>query len=187
MGRPRKAYQLEELARIAKAREAAMVARRTAAPKPYVGRPPTIKVYAQSFIDNDLYIECNVTEETIKELCGSTSATDLLKFNLVTTVPSGKSSAPKKGNTNKVLMGHIIHGIGTPVPVITPWGSRWVKTYDKRGKMSHRSFPLGATDLKAGITKFDSLFNRLTGTMLAAIGDNGDATLKIGEEAIFSV
>jgi len=187
MGRPRKAYQLEELARIAKAREAAMVARRTATPAPYKERPPTIKVYAQSFIDNDLYIECNVTEETIVALCGSTSATDLAKFNLLTAVPSGKSSAPKKGNANKVLMGHLIHGASTPTPVVTPWGSRWIKMYDKRGKMSHRSFPFGATDIKAGITKFDTLFNRLTGTMKAELNENGDATLKIGQEAIFSV
>jgi len=187
MAKPRTAAQLEELLKKARTRETAKAAARAATPKPYAPREPRMKVYAKSFVDNDLYIEVPTNIETLTMICGGVTASQLNTLGLVDTVPAGKASAPLKGNHSKIFYGLIIHGIGTPVEKVTPWNTRWVKFYDKDGGQSHRKFPMGFDDSALAIAAFDGLFNKTTGTKNTLIRKHGEGYLMIGKSAIYSV
>jgi hypothetical protein len=93
--------------------------------------------------------------------------------------------------TSKSIKIHWFFGDDNPEAKVTPWGTRYIKYYDKDGGQSHYSLPFsiavppaGGLTLDVLITKFNVLFNKNDGTKKALLGARGSARLAIGRETI---
>lgn len=163
-GRRYTAAELKELARKAEAREAAMLARKIASPKPYVARPARQPVVYKSILLDDTYFDIDmVTQNANALMSGTPNDTtvpdgSLATLGLLAAAPAGKSSTAMRGTGRKPCMAMWYNGDSTPRVDVLPWGTRSVKWGDKTGTgtdaQSHRSCPVG--DI-AGVASFEGV------------------------------
>lgn len=182
------AAELKELARKAELREEAMLARRLAAPKPYVARPSRQPVVYKSILLDDVHFDIDMVSQNANALLSGTPTntlvpdTALANLGLLANAPSGKSSTAMRGTGRKPCMAMWFNGDSTPRVDVLPWGTRSVKWGDKTGTgtdaQSHRSCPVG--DI-AGVASFEGVRLLVEGLVsanrLAILNTKGKFTL----------
>lgn len=138
MARIKPAYLLARQAQIAQAREDYL---RTNPPSASTGaiesRGASTTLYYRSLAltdgTNPLIFDVNVFNDTLALI----PAADL---GLMETLGVGEISLRLRGSGVKPTRIHWFEGASTPVPSVTPWGSRVVRYYDNTGQ-SHFSAP----------------------------------------------
>ncbi len=160
--------------------------------KAYESRGTTIDVIVPSFFrPADIFYIVSLTTETLSKICGGTASADVKKIGclLSTELPDGAAKITNKYNTARYPKVQIIHGQPTSEAKITEWGTRWIKSYAKNGKQSHRLIPFGydttstTKTIEEVVTHFDNQFG--VGKPLHSIlGANGSASLIFGKNGI---
>jgi hypothetical protein len=181
MARRKSAIELEELARIKRARAAARLAERSANPKAYTPKVDTdyTQVYYRDPLDNTRVLKLKVPNGTIT-LWGGIAAAGL------TTAPPANTATVEiiKGSKIPIIKVRWYYGDDTAVvvPATTTHG-RWVKMYDVKNGRSHHQIPFvvsGATpNVATTITAFYEKLNA-EGETDRIIGTRGRAELVIG-------
>jgi hypothetical protein len=189
MGKVRTSYELEFLAKKAKAREDAKLAARKASPKPYTPKSPQDyqTYYYRDPIDLGRVIEIpQVNVRAINLLGGEDDA------GLLVNAPSGTTNLITlyKGSKIKIIKLHWYFGDATATAVTTDWGTRYIKKYDAQGGQSHFSVPFtiasGTFNLETIMNKFRTYFVGEDATKKALIGELGRAELRLGREVLLS-
>jgi hypothetical protein len=182
MGKRLSPAELEERAKLARAREAAMKARRTANPKPYT--PRTAEDFSTIFYRDPLetgrFLEIDVKARALTKIGGVAAA------GLLATLPDGSVAVKiTRGSKIPIVKLRWYFGDANASPVMTPWGTRWIKKYDADGGQSHYTLPFsiatGVFTLDTIQTKFREYFNETNGTKRTEmLGANGSIELVMG-------
>ena len=183
MGRRRTGAELEGMARIARAREAARRQATIAANRPYRPRGDQTEAFYRSMLRfrgaDRLIYGVSVDANTL----GAGGILSLADAGLMTgSATGGIFVGSIRGSGIKPTKVSWYFGDATPTVERTAWGSRWIKRYDvSTANQSHRSTPFsevtGDVDVTALTTRFQSLFGP-TGTKKGlALGAKGQATL----------
>lgn len=174
--------ELEERAKKARAREAAMLKRRIDNLKPYVKRDPTdySTIFYRDPLETGRFLEIEVKAKALLKIGGVAGA------GLLATLPDGSVAVKiTKGSKIPIVKIQWYFGDATVSPVMTPWGTRWIKKYDADGGQSHWSLPFsigtGVFTLDTIQTKFRDYFNETNGTKRTdMLGPNGQVELVMG-------
>lgn len=172
--------ELEERAKKARAREAAIAARRTN--KTRVHTPKLAADFSTVFYRDPiqgLVLQFDVKAVALTEIGG------LAAVGLLDEAPVGSSIVTvSKGLKIPYIKIQWYYGDQNASIVKTPWGTEWLKKYDVKNKQSHYSLPIsqasGAFTINNMITKFREYFNETDGTKKNILGENGRAELLIG-------
>lgn len=174
--------ELEERAKKARAREAAMLKRKTDNPKPYVQRNPDdfSTVYYRDPLETGRFLEIDVKAKALEKIGGVAGA------GLLAALPDGSVAVQiLKGSKIPIVKIRWYFGDTNVSVTTTPWGTRWLKKYDADGGQSHWTLPFsiaaGAFTLDTIQTKFKEYFNETNGTKRnAVLGPNGYVELVMG-------
>jgi hypothetical protein len=193
MSRRRTGAELEEMARIARAREAARRQATIDANRPYRPRGDQTAAFYRSMLRVDgtdrIVYGVSIDAETV----GAGGLLTLADAGLM----AGSSGTGNiyagsiKGSGVRPTRVAWYYGDATPTVVRTSWGSRWIKKYDiSTGNQSHRSTPFsevtGDIDVTTLKTRFLTLFGPTGSKRTSALGEKGKATLTFERGSIFS-
>ena len=183
MGRPRTSWELDRLAAIAKAREAARKAAQAAlAPKPYKARTPGGEGYFRSIEDENLFVKMPIPAKAGTTLVGDPGGLGGFTLAGVTAI-ANSAVVGFKGNHKSVLRVRISIVKTTPTEKRTAWGTRVVDHWDEGFTV-----PFGAPangSLEAAKTAFTAAVTG-TGTLTGALGTRkgSKAELMYGKRVI---
>ncbi len=185
MGRRVSAAELEERLKVTRERDRLRADRRVANPKPYKPQGQKTTIYYRDVLDGETIIKIPVSAETLQEIG------NVADFGILLEPPANSIPVPVRGLQKPILKIYWYYGDATPAEVITPWKSRWVKFYDKRGEQSHRSIPFcssgGSEKLDDLIALFSTMFVKSGNTepsKRALLGPNGQAELRLGKQVL---
>ena len=189
MGRPRTAKDLQYLADIAKAREAARKAAAVTAPlKPYKERPPKATLFVQSIEDDGIWVTFPIYQTSITSVTpAGVAALGLISVTQVAALPATSNKVVDfKGNNSDVLRVKIHDPKATPTERKTSWGTRVVDKIDRSYQV-----PMGVTgtdnSLDAAKKQFRTLF-AVGGALRSTISKKGAyAELYHGKKLLTSV
>ncbi|QLE54832.1 hypothetical protein [Nostoc sp. TCL26-01] len=187
MARRKSAYELEELAKIARAREAARKAARLANPKPYKARKPEDFqiAYYRDPLETGRFLQFEVKKQALTNLGG------IAEVGLLATVPDGSVVVEvNKGSKIAVVKLRWYYGDATAEVKNTSYGTRWIKKYDDKGGQSHWSTPFsvatGTFTMNTILDRFKAIFNDST-KRTNILGANGYAELIVGYGKQYSI
>ncbi|QLE58760.1 hypothetical protein [Nostoc sp. TCL26-01] len=190
MARRKSAYELEELAKIARAKEAARKQAKQDNPKPYNARNPVDfeTVYYRDPLEAGRFLQFEVKKQALTNLGGIADA------GLLATIPDGSVVVEvNRGSKIAVVKLRWYYGDGTAIVVpATAEHGRWIKKYDARNGQSHWSTPFsiatGTFTLNTIIDRFKTYFNNTNGTKRESVlGVNGYAELVVGYGKQYSI
>lgn len=182
MGRAITSDQLEARAKRAKARELAILAKKTSTvAKPYAKKPPTdIILASQIGTDNKVFVRIPTPTAILTKIPAAVQTA--LGMRPANSTPAqlgtGSTVVDFANNHKKVLRVTVYPGLLTPVAKNTSWGSRVVKMVDKS-----YSFPVGGTSVDAVINAFTAAFTTPDSPMNNEMGNKdsaGYAVLRLG-------
>ena len=186
MAKRKTAAELEELAKIARAREAARKAARDADPAPY--RPKVAadynKVYYRDPLEIGRFLEIEVRVQSLTEWGGIAAA------GLLDNPPEGAVVVPIiRGSKIPIIKVNWYYGDASVI--VVPGNAahgRWIKRYDERNGSSHKSIPFSiasgtfnaaTVNINAIITAFNAKLDTVA-KKDDIIGKNGRAELVLG-------
>jgi LysM repeat protein len=182
MARRLSAVQLEERAKLARAKEAARLQKKQTNPKEYRERNNADYqiVYYKDIIEPDRILQITVKTQAITNIGG------LVKAGLLAAAPAN-SAVTEINKGSKIPLVKVKWYFGDSTSVIVPpsaTNGRWVKKYDVKNGQSHWSLPYslasGTLSLEAIITKFVAAFKGSAATDKEVLGAKGYAELVIG-------
>lgn len=193
MARRKTAAELEEQAKIARAREAARKAARQANPKPYTPRAADDfqKVYYRDPLEIGRFLEIEVRKQSLTDWGGIADA------GLLVAAPEGSVVVPIiRGSKIPIVKVNWYFGDSSVVVVPeTAEHGRWIKKYDEKNGTSHKSLPFSiatgtfnatTVNINAIITAFNAKLDT-EAKKTAILGDNGRAELVLGYGTQYTV
>lgn len=192
MGRRRTGAELEEMARIARAREAARRQATVAANRPYRRRGTQTDAFYRSMLRfrgaDRLIYGVSVDANTL----GNGGLLSLSDAGLMASSTTGGIFVGSiRGSGIKPTKVSWYYGDETPTVERTAWGSRWIKRYDvSTAGQSHRSTPFsdpaGDISVTGLTTRFQALFGPGGTKRNATLGAGGQATLTFERGNVFA-
>lgn len=191
-GKRRNSYQIQALLDRAKERETYKKNKKINTPKAYTKRGDFATAFYHDFA-KDRILQVQANDAALVKI-GENSAAGAALVGLLLKLPDGKISVPTRGLNYPIVKIHWFYGDDNPAAHTTPWGTRYIKYYDKDGAQSHYSLPFSIAQPPAtGVTldllikKFEALFNSQDGTKKSLLGKRGAARLAIGRETILTL
>ncbi|MDZ8023588.1 MAG: hypothetical protein RMX97_02665 [Nostoc sp. DedQUE11] len=199
MGRRLSAAELEDRAKVARAREEARTTRRVNSTRTPQRAEDTIAVYyGDPLSKGDAIYKINVPESNLFVLGASTTdaATGITRAGLRTAPPDNSDPIEiTKGSKLAIVRMNWYKGDANVSRETTPWNSVWFKRYDAQTingrSRSHFSVPFSKAEdvitIDEIIDRFNALFTGGGSIKDALIGDLGEATLTMGYGSQYSI
>lgn len=199
MGRRLSAAELEDRAKIARAREEARKTRRVNSTSTPKRAEDTVTVYyGDPLSKGDLIYKINVPQSNLFVLGESTTAAaqGITRAGLRTAAPENNDPIEiTKGSKLAIVRMNWFKGDENVSRQTTPWNSVWFKRYDTQTvngrSRSHFSVPFSKAEdvitIDEIIDRFNALFTGQNSIKDALLGDLGEATLTMGYGNQYSI